>query len=55
MLGSIGRLVAALLFAWFAFVLAAMGLAYVKKRNVVPKVRDAEEVDLVAAFGALDF
>ena len=55
MLGSIGRLVAALLFAWFAFVLAAMGLAYVKKRNVVPQEPDADEVDLVAAFGPLDF
>ena len=55
MLGSIGRLVAALLFAWFVFVLAAMGLAFVKKRNVVPQEPDADEVDLVAAFGPLDF
>jgi predicted membrane protein len=55
MIGSIGRLVAALLFAWFVFVLAAMGLAFLKKRQVVPQEPDADEVDLVAAFGPLDF
>ena len=55
MLGSIGRLVAALLFAWFAFMIAAMGLAFLKKRQVVPQEPDADEVDLVAAFAPLDF
>ena len=55
MLGSIGRLIAALLFAWFVFVFAAMGLAFVKKRQAVPQEPDADEVDLVAAFAPLDF
>jgi len=53
--GSLGRLLAALLFACVLFVLAAMGLAFVKRRNAVPPEPDADEVDLVAAFGPLDF
>ncbi|HEY3336353.1 MAG TPA: hypothetical protein VGK16_14060 [Candidatus Limnocylindrales bacterium] len=55
MLGSIGRLVAALFVGWFLFMLAAMGLAFLKKRDVVPQAPDADEVDLVAAFAPLDF
>ena len=55
MLGNLGRVVAALLFAWFLFVLAAMGLAFVKRRTVVPQEPDADEVDLVASFGPLDY
>jgi predicted membrane protein len=55
MLGSIGRLAAALLFGWFLFVLAAMGLAFVKRRDAVPQEPDADEVDLVASFGPLDY
>jgi predicted membrane protein len=55
MFGSIGRLLVGLLLAWFVFVLAAMGLAYAKKRRVVPQEPDADEVDLVAAFAPLDF
>ncbi len=55
MLGNLGRVVAAILFAWFLFVLAAMGLAFVKRRAVVPQEPDADEVDLVASFGPLDY
>jgi predicted membrane protein len=55
MLGNLGRIVAAILFAWFLFVLAAMGLAFVKRRAVVPQEPDADEVDLVASFGPLDY
>jgi len=55
MLGNLGRVVAALLFAWFLFVLAAAGLAFVKRRAVVPQEPDADEVDLVASFGQLDY
>ena len=55
MLGNLGRLVAALLFGWFVFMLAAMGLAYLKRRDVVPQEPDADEVDLVASFGPLDY
>ena len=55
MLGTLGRLVAAVLFGWFVFVLAAMGLALLKRRDVVPPAPDADEVDLVASFGPLDY
>ena len=55
MLGNLGRVVAALLFAWFLFMLAAAGLAFVKRRAVVPQEPDADEVDLVASFGQLDY
>lgn len=55
MLGNLGRLVAALLIGLFVFVLAAMGLAFAKRREVVPQAPDADEVDLVASFGPLDY
>jgi predicted membrane protein len=55
MLGSLRRLFFALLFGWFLFVLTAMGLAYAKKRDAVPQEPDADEIDLVAAFGPLEF
>jgi len=55
MLGSLGRLLAALLFGLFLFVVAAMGLAFLKRRDAVPQEPDADEVDLVASFGPLDY
>jgi predicted membrane protein len=55
MLGNLGRVVAAILTAFLVFMLAAMGLAYVKRRDVVPQDPDADEVDLVASFGPLDY
>jgi predicted membrane protein len=55
MLGMLGRLVAALFIGFVVFILAAMGLAFVKRRDVVPQSPDADEVDLVATFAPLDY
>ena len=55
MLGNLARLVAALLIGLVVFVLAAMGLAFAKRRDVPPQEPDADEVDLVASFGPLDY
>ena len=55
MLGNLGRLIAALLIGLIVFVLAAMGLAFAKRRDVAPQEPDADEVDLVASFGPLDY
>jgi predicted membrane protein len=55
MLGRVGRVVVGLLIGWFVFVFAAMGLAFVKRREAVEQEPDADEVDLVASFAPLDF
>ena len=55
MLGNLARVVAALLIGLIVFVIAAMGLAFAKRRDVVPPAPDADEVDLVASFGPLDY
>ena len=55
MLGKVGRVVAGLLVGWFVFVFVAMGLAFLKRRDAVPQDPDADELDLVATFGPLDF
>ena len=55
MLGKIGRLLALALLAWFAFLFTAMILAATKKRDAVLPEPDADEVDLVATFGPLDY
>jgi hypothetical protein len=53
--GSLGRLLAALVIGWFVFLFAAMGLAFLKKRDAPVPEPEADEVDLVAAFAPLDF
>lgn len=55
MLGKIGRIVSFLLLSWFVFMVSAMVLAAVKRREVAPQEPDADEVDLVASFGPLDY
>ena len=55
MLGSFSRIVIGLLAAWFTFLFAAMALAFLKRRDAVPQEPDADEIDLVASFGPLDF
>ncbi len=55
MLGKIGRIVSFLLLSWFVFMVAAMVLAVVKRRDVVAPAPDADEVDLVASFGPLEY
>jgi hypothetical protein len=55
MLGTLGRLVAGLFVGFLLFIVAAMGLALVKRRDAVPQAPDADEVDLVATFAPLDY
>ncbi|MEO5964872.1 MAG: hypothetical protein ABIR11_05350 [Candidatus Limnocylindrales bacterium] len=55
MIGKLTRILAAILFGWFLFMLSAMALAAIKRRDVVAQEPDADEVDLVASFGPLDF
>ena len=55
MLGKVGRLVSFLLLGWFLFMIAAMVLAAVKRREAVPQEPDADEIDLVASFSPLEY
>ena len=55
MLGTLTRIVAGLFVGFVVFILAAMGLAFVKRRDAVPQAPDADEVDLVATFGPLEY
>jgi predicted membrane protein len=55
MLGKIGRIVSFLLLSWFVFMVSAMVLAALKRREAVPQEPDADEVDLVASFGPLEY
>ena len=55
MLGKVGRIVSFLLLSWFVFMVSAMVLAALKRRDVVPQEPDADEVDLVASFGPLEY
>lgn len=49
------RVISAILLGWFAFMAAAMAFAAIKGRRAVEQDPAADEVDLVATFGELDF
>jgi hypothetical protein len=49
------RAISLLLLGWFAFVIGAMVYAAVKRREAVDQDPRADEVDLVANFGPLEF
>jgi hypothetical protein len=51
----LARAASFILFGWFVFVMGAVAFAKVKGRDAVPQDPDADEVDLVATFGPLDF
>ena len=55
MLGNLGRLLVLALFGWFVFMVAAMALAAVRRRDPVPQEPDADEIDLVATFAPFEF
>jgi hypothetical protein len=55
MLKTISRAFVALLAGWFVFVAVAAILAATKRREAVPQDPAADEVDLVASFGPLEF
>jgi hypothetical protein len=55
MFRTISRAFAVLLLGWFTFVAVAAILAATKRRDVVPQDPAADEVDLVASFGPLEF
>ncbi|MEW6225373.1 MAG: hypothetical protein AB1627_12175 [Chloroflexota bacterium] len=52
---AIGRAISWLLFGWFLFMIGAMIYAAMKRREVAPTDPAADEVDLVASFGPLEF
>ncbi len=55
MLGRLARSASILLLGWFAFVLGAVVYAKVMGRGATTPEPDADEIDLVATFGPLDF
>jgi predicted membrane protein len=55
MLGRLARVLSLLLFAWFAFMIGAVVYAKVKGRTSTTPEPDADEIDLVATFGPLDY
>jgi predicted membrane protein len=55
MLGKVGRIAAFLLLSWFVFMVSALVLAAVKRRDAVPQEPDADEVELVASFAPLEY
>jgi hypothetical protein len=55
MLGSLLKVIGLALVAWFTFVLGAAIYAGIKRRDAGPVDPAADEVDLVANFGPLDF
>jgi hypothetical protein len=52
---AILRAISALLFAWFVFMIGAAIYAALKRRDVELPDPTADEVDLVASFGPLEF
>ncbi len=55
MLGRLMRLASFLLFGWFLFVFGAMAYARLKGPSPTQPEPDADEIDLVATFGPLDY
>ncbi len=55
MLGRLARVASILLFGWFVFVMGAVIYAKLKGRKAVDQDPAADEVDLVATFGPLEF
>lgn len=49
------RIFSIALLGWFVFVAVAAALATTKRREAVPQDPEADEVDLVAVFGPLEF
>ena len=54
-MGTILRAISVLLVAWFTFMIGAAIYAAMKRRDVAPPDPGADEVDLVASFGPLEF
>ena len=54
-MGTILRAIGVLLVAWFTFMIGAAIYAAMKRRDVAPPDPGADEVDLVASFGPLEF
>lgn len=54
-MGSVMKGLSALLFAWFVFMIGAAIYAAIKRRDVELPDPAADEVDLVASFGPLEF
>ena len=55
MFKTIGRAFSLLLLAWFSFMIGAAVYAVMKRRDAIPQDPKADEVDLVANFGPLEF
>jgi len=55
MFKTISRVIGMILLGWFAFMIAAMVFAATKGRRAVEQDPAADELDLVASFGPLDF
>ena len=55
MLGKLMRAVSLVLFAWFVFMIGSVIYAATRRREAVPQDPAADEVDLVATFGPLEF
>lgn len=55
MFKTIFRVISMILCGWFAFVAVALVFAAIKGRRAVPQDPAADEVDLVATFGPMDF
>ncbi len=55
MFKSLFRVASLVLLGWFVFVFVAVALAATKRREAVPQDPEADEVDLVATFGPLEF
>ena len=55
MVGALAKLIGLALVAWFTFMIGAAIYAATKKRAAVPQDPAADEVDIVANFGPLEF
>jgi hypothetical protein len=55
MLGRLARAASAILFAWFVFVIGAAVYAKLAGRPTTIPEPDADEIDLVATFGPLEY